>query len=436
MEIREDFPTNPTKQSKRAAGYTRGLLSPEETRMLLKSEGKIKWDTALQSRYESALQTYPQYLPLRSDYIEALFRHRDLKQAEVQIDQLEAQNVPEEQILPLRARLAFERRNWKSAIQYYRRLTEENPGEYSYRRILGDAYYQNGDWKKALREYETVQQATGNQYRVAETIRDIHEKYDHRAGAFYNFISIGGGDDIMEWKNFYQGYLNQNWKISGEVTLGHFHSSSIGYSDFATYGKVLGGFEKGGWNVRFGTGFGVSDVRSTVSPEVGGGYRQADKLMLDAGYKYRMLRTDLPEAVAAGTLEDIASFRWQYRPLGWFNFFGNYQWSRNYLPDGATGFGNNLETGINFRVLKNPYLTLGYLFNYNKNTGQEFLSQVPLVSLISAHYFTGNIFYRARDNLSLSGGFFVGEDTARNLHLFQGDLWGVRSGIRWGINSW
>ena len=38
--------------------------------------------------------------------------------------------------------------------------------------------------------------------------------------------------------------------------------------------------------------------------------------------------------------------------------------------------------------------------------------------------------------LSLEGGFFIGEDTARNLHLLKGDLWGLRGEMEWHVLSW
>ncbi len=412
----------------------------ELNRIRLKSRGRIYFDQEVDSDYRLALFRNPLSLDLHMDYFDLLVENKKYFQAETELDEIKKKfpdQVPVHRTFEVR--LAFAEGHWKKAVSLLKELVLEKPNAWGYHRDLAEAHRRSGDWREALREYEAVRQATGNQLEVEQPLRELHQNYDARVGTRFHFEKLGS-DEVMAWTLFYRQFLASRLEFESDISVGRFRSPSFGTSGFlgeAIYGNFsmtqnISDF----WKIQAGVGYGVSDRRKTLSPFVAVDIQPLDVLHAHIGYNYRQLRVDIPQTVGGGVLEDTTKVQLDYTPVEWLVLAGHYHFDRNYLPEGGLAYENTLEPTLAFVLLKKPRLTLGYQFTlsqvFDKN---DFLKTIPLVPKVRAHYLTSSAsFSVGRFDWEL--GFFAGEDTARNLHLFQGDLFGLRSLIEWNILEW
>ena len=374
---------------------TKSPLNENEERFLLKSRGRIGWNEALDKDYQMAVQEHPGNLALKADYADLLTQHRE----------------------------------WKKAVPVLEALSKADPHERVYHRSLGDAYVHSGRWKSGMKEYELAG--------AKEPLRLLHKTHDHRVKALFALTDYGS-EEYMEYGSAYQGYFSEPLEFKGEFWFGQFTSPAAGFDGEAEYGKaLLASHHLQNWVFDAGLGFGMSDERVTVSPLASAVYSIPDLLSLAAGYQYRQLRTDLPQAVAAGDLIDTARFKGQVSPWSRLNIGVLYEFVRDYLPTGQKAYEHQLEPTVHFVITQKPYFTIGYQYTFiqvfDKN---NFLAVVPLIRKMRANYGTGYLSWQiVRDFLFEAGGF-IGDDTARDLEFVKGELWGAKAGISWNITPW
>lgn len=411
-------------------------LSPEDKRMELKARARIQLTPQVREEYRVALKAQPLNQELRADFLDVLLDQRQWKEAKAQLEDAERAR-PGSQWKPYRVRLAFGFQRWEEAARLLEEIVQKSPELWSYRRDLAEAYSKSGRYKEAIAEYERVQKATGNDLRVNVPLRELHALYDHRISNQFR-MADSGADDHQEWDLGYQGFLNSRLQLKSVFTFGRYQFGPSDYNESAEKGRVLFSYR---FNPKVraegGVGFGISPTRKTPTFFSELDLNPADWLNLNISYDHRQLRTDLSQAVSRGNLEDKASIRWQMTRIARWIFGGAYEFSRNYLSSGAKAYQHKIEPSLNYILIREPQLTVGYQYSYVKVDDRGgFLSEVGLLPKINAHYLTGNITHAWTERFLTEAGFFVGEDVARNLHLFKGDLFGARARIAWGVTPW
>ncbi len=409
------------------------------TWMLLKSRGRVEKKPAiLLPEYAAAVAHYPQNPDLLADEIDMMLASQHVKEARQTIA-LFSDRFPSEteRTRMLDVRLAFGEKRWKDAIAQLEPLVSENPHNYGLRRDLGEAYSHDQQWWKAIPELEQVQEATGNRYKVAELLRDLHRDYDTRVTPMFNYTRYGS-EYFSIWGVKYKQYVTHHWELYSDARLGRFVSPSVAYTGTTESGKVMmTSHHLDQWTFALGVEGAGSSVRTTAAPLMEVGYKPASQTAFKLTGGYRQLRQDFPQAVAFGTLLDSASIEGQTTLFDRLVLSAKYAAERDYLPSGATAQGNTVEPSVNVVVLRHPYVTLGWQMDFQRlNSTGNFLNFVPLIPYMNAQYATGLISGRPLPNLLLEGGFYDGHDLDRGLSILNGDLWGVRGLFDWAATPW
>ncbi|MBI2066557.1 MAG: tetratricopeptide repeat protein [Deltaproteobacteria bacterium] len=407
-------------------------------RMGLKVQAFLGFDEKVSRAYQMAIKKYPRDEDLHSDYLGLLIEDRRYEEARVEITEIRlASKKPPEWIKPHEIQLAYAVEDWGMVIPLLEKVRYEKPGEMFYRRDLAEAYVRSGSWEKGIREYEQVREETGNRLGAVDALRELHKEYDIHAGAAFQLVDYGA-DESLKWGVSSRFFLSRDWQLEGEGFAGRYRSPGLGFSSIVEEGRLsLSKYFRPDWKLTGGVGFGTSDLRTVVMPLAHLTYHPSHRFKTSIGYELRQLRTDVPQAVAAGALRDVGSFQYEIRPWERVLLTGDYHFGRNVLSDGSRAEEQRLEPGVSFILSQRPYLTIGYLFRFLDLTAHnDFDTQVPLIPRIEAHYLTGYLEHRIHPQFSVEGGFFAGEDFERTLHLFKGDLWGAQGGIEWNILSW
>lgn len=363
------------------------------------------------------------------------------------------ENLTSDQIHLLRLmklRLAYADKNWKEVIAILEPMVAENPCQvpalpgreanteclrsqidWGLRRDLGDAYAQVMQWWKAIPELEKVKDATGDKFKVAGMLRELHHDYDNRLTPTFNFTKYGSESFFitgLEWKE----HFTPDWETNATVKVGHFNS---GFTE--TGGVLFTSHHLRPWHVTFGISGASSTVRTTVTPTLALEFKPDHVSSLKLTGTYRELRQDFPQAVAFGTLMDTAKLEgqtvlWERLVVG-----AKFTGERDYLPAGATAKGFSLEPAAAVVIFKKPYATLGWQMDYTRfNSNGNFLNFVPIIPYMNAQYVTGLISGRPHPALLLEGSFYNGHDFDRGLSILGGDLWGFRGSFDWAMLSW
>lgn len=403
----------------------------EEERMRLKSRARLGFSNAVRADYRAALAKYPQNADLRADELDLLLEARDAGAAERALSSFRTAFPKEtERALTFHARLAFLRRDWKSATSALRELIAAHPFEWGYRRDLAEAEALAGHWKTALREYETVQAGAGERFNLRRTIDEMRDEYATKASADFRFVKLGS-ESFVENRASFGGWLGEKFKFDAAASFGRFFSGLLDREDDAVSGGASVSYRHSpSLTVKGGLGFGASAARETVTPSLGALWIPDPRLSFSAEGRYRGLRADLPQAVARGTLTDDFNWIAQWAPVSRLFLSARYRFERNVLPRGETSYGHLFEPSAAWAVLRDPYLSVGYQFSLADNSdGNGFLNLVGLVPRVEAHYLTA---FAAKDLADgawhVEGNAFWGEDPARGLRLFEADLFGA--GVR------
>lgn len=416
-----------------AALSTRPKLSLEERRMLLKARARLGFTSELDLDYRTALQISPRDPDLHSDFIDVQLEYKKLWGAEQELIAYRKKfPTDEDRLTPFEIRIAFLKKDWGTAARLLRRMLAKKPREWAWRRDLADAYLSGGRWREGIREYDAVCAATGNQFKVKRRLNELHDEYDHKIKAGYRFTSLGA-EGIHEGLTGFDTYLNQNWEWNSEFKIGDYNSPSSNFRGPASVGEgafLFHGLKK--VTFKGGLGFGASEIRQTATPVLGVFFEPFENLKFELDSLWRKLRTDVPQAVAKGALVDEIHFRTKFGLWERVEFSGHYEFTRSYLPQGQKSIGHRLEPSLSFLVLKDPYLSFGYQYAFSDQSDKNgFLGQVSLIPRTSAHYLTGYMNKNFGDRMSVEVNAFVGEDTARDLKIFEGDLFGFGAKAGW-----
>lgn len=410
-----------------------------DTWMLLRSRGRVeKKPVVLLPEYAVAVAQYPDNPDLLADEIDIMLGGKRVKDARQNIAIFRDRFPTEtERTRMLDVRLAFGEKRWKDAIAQLETLVEENPHNWGLHRDLGEAYYRDMQWWRAMPEIEKVKAATGDRFKVADLLRELHHDYDTRVTPNFNYTRFGSEYFWMPGAKF-KDYLTHNWELNADARVGRFVSPSVGFMGVTEAGKVvLTSHHFKPWNLSVGVEGAHSPSRTTATPLVSVEYKPTPLSSLKLTGTYRELRQDFPQAVAFGTLKDSVQLEGQTSLFDRLVLSARYMAERDYLPSGATAKGNLIEPSAAVIIFRKPYVTLGWQMEYQRlNSTGNFLNSVPLIPYMNAQYVTGLISGRPVPTLLLEGGFYNGHDFDRGLTILGGDLWGVRGLFDWAAAPW
>lgn len=409
------------------------------TWMLLKSRGRVeKRPVVLLPDYAMAVALYPDNPDLLADEIDIMLAAKHVKEARQNIA-LFSERFPTEteRMRMLDVRLAFCEKRWKDAIALLEPLVAENPHNWGLHRDLGEAYYHDMQWWRALPEIEKVQEATGDRYKVAELLRELHHDYDTRVTPTFNYTRYGSEYFWIPGVKF-KDYLTHDWELNADARIGRFVSPSVGYMGVTEAGKVLvTSHHLRPWVFSVGIEGAHSPVRTTATPTVAFAYKPTPLTGITLTGTYRELRQDLPQAVAFGTLKDSVQLEGHTTLFDRLILSAKYTAERDLITSGATAKGQAVEPSASVIIFRKPYVTLGWQMDYQRlNSNGNFLASVPLIPYMNTQYVTGLISGRPIPTLLLEGGFYNGHDFDRGLSILGGDLWGVRGLFDWAVAPW
>ncbi len=424
-------------------------LIHDGSRISLKSRGRVRMTPSLEREYSTARQKFSSDLDLQLDWVDLLLQYRRRREASHVLDDLEKKIAPEggppagvstdmERILFARVRLAFDQKHWREAAGFLEEIKRQRPQLWTVRLDLAHAYQRDGSWKKALLEYEQIHQATGNEWKVEESMREIHAVYDYHLEPRFHMTRLGGGESLEEGGLATRGFLGNDWEFSAAAMTGTYRSPTKNFSGVSIKGNLgVVRHHLQAWTLGLGSGFGFSGQRKTLSPFVALDWHPSDPIFLSMGYEARTLRTDIPQAVSAGVVEDRFKFQNQWTLSDRWTLASHYQldWARTAL--GASAIQHTFEPTVTWVLLKKPTLTVGYQWTLVHLDDQgTFLSEVSLVPRINAHYLTLSLSHSLERHLFLEVGGFTGEDFSRHLHLFGGQLFGTHAQFKIFLQSW
>lgn len=407
--------------------------------------GTKRMPRALAADYEAAMAHFPAHADLAADYVDLLLSDRQYAAARVQLDHLRRQ-FPQAHATHdwLEARLFAAAGQWPEAVPRLETLLAQRgaafrtpSARWALQRDLAEAYARVRRVPEAIAMWESLRVATGNRWGAADAQWAIHTEHDTRIGTEALFTRYGDDTVVME-KIAYRQELGSQWALAVDVDNGQYHRSG---GDWAVAGRAqLHGvvYLGAAWRVDLGLGGGASAARQLVTPSVAVRFAPNDRLQLDVEGTYHGLRMDLPASVQVGTAEDRGELRWVYAPWRRIVLSGRYEYRHLHAnSDGATADEHHVEPALAVIVAERPLVSVGYQFGLTEvRDAGNFLAQVPLIPRSRAHYLTGHVAHRFRNHALVEAGVFLGEDPARDLHLFQGQLFGMRARIEAPLRSW
>lgn len=362
----------------------------------------------------------------------------DARQAVALWEGREALNAEQTRLLHLmQLRLAYANKRWHDAIAILEPLVAATPDDGYLQRDLGEAYMHDGQWWKAIQTLEALKKKTGDKFKIASLLRELHRDYDTRLTPTFNYTRYGS-EYFSIWGIKFKEFVTHHWELNADVRTGRFVSPSTPFTGWTGSGKVmLTSHHLRPWHLSFGLEGAGSGTRTTATPMVALEYKPSPEASLKLSGAYRELRQDFPQAVAYGTLKDSAQIEGQTVLWERLVLSAKYSAEYNYLPSGATATGNEVEPAAQVILFKKPYVTLGWQMDYQRlNSTGNFLTLVPLIPYMNAQYVTGLISGRPVPQVLLEGGFYNGHDFDRGLSILNGDLWGVRGMVEWAALSW
>lgn len=408
----------------------------QEKRWRLKAQARLHYEPAVVEGYEALIKSHPRDLEVRSDYLDVLLEQKEYAKARIVLSTTTV-STPDEQdrLEAYRARLALATRDYHRALKLYEDIISRHPG--TYQKDLAETWAGLGDGRKAVTLYQNYLSQHAGLKADRHRLRELRRQWDDQVSNFFSWKDFGA-DSIWEWAS--RGYYSfrKNWWVSGTQTTGRYQSPGIGLDDVAT--RALVGVKYAGTGkltAEMLAGGGFSPTRRTPSFKADLKYKIAEGYEVSAGGYYRLLRDDIPSAIGQGDLQDQASLGLVLTPWPQVSAGLRYEFSRDYLPNGGLSFGHLFEPTLSLAILQKPAVSLGYQFTLAHQSDKKgFLTQVALLPDVRAHYVTLSASGNVTRHLSADAAFFAGEDTARNLHLFEGDLWGFRLHALWEVKAW
>lgn len=440
------FAQEKEREAKEAAAHVIALahaqggdkLPLEHKRMVLKTQGRLAFKKPAIAAYQNALMNYPKDEELRRDFIDLALDHEMKKLAAENITDF-VSDFPSKvkEIRPQQARLWALKGEWDKAATVYTELVKESPEFWYTRAGLAQAYQNLGDWPAAIREFNTVATANlSSDYKnyIDTTLKELHREHDDQINVGYEFDDFGGAS-FMRWHTQAQRNLTKKFALIGRIEAGTYREGQRD-RQAGTGMLTLKTTLNGKVELLTGVGGAVSDRRQTPVGTIALDFDDQEKIKLNAQADTHELRQDLPQALIAGALQDEAFVMGQLFPIERLVFSTVYHVNRSYLKNGKSSIENTVEPALGYIVVKDPYVKFGYQFTYTHRTNHDgFFTLVPLTPDIRAHYVTASIDHSVNSKLTVSGYTFLGEDLLRDLHLFEGDLWGLGSQVKWHVSE-
>lgn len=414
-------------------------LDQEAKRMFLKSRARLKLDDGVMADYRELMRLVPKDSDLHADFIDVLLvdKRKNLAAGEIRHFKKQFPRLAP-QMLPYEVRLAFLRRQWERAAGLLRQILIKEPLQIAYRQDLAYARLKQGRWREALGEYEELRRLNPDLVEVKKIITELHERHDQQLGADFSWADFGS-DCFVTTGGLYRAFFGQHLETRAHFHFGDFDAQSVARHDQAYFGELRFDYHfKQGLSLGLGAGGGHSPARDIFTPAAYALWDPLDNLRLTAKGSWHALRVDFPQAVTQGVLSDQAQFAWAST---WFEHLvlqGEYEWTRNLLPSGASSIGHRVEPSLSYILhKKQPYLSLGYQFSFLDHSNQGgFLNQVSLIPRRQAHLLLAHVSHDIDPHYRFEGGFFMGEDTARDLHFFEADLFGLNGKFVWRPLKW
>lgn len=297
---------------------------------------------------------------------------------------------------------AKEKRLWKKAITFL------------------DDLYESG-----IRDITSIQP-----YEIERERALLHKKYDTRLSSRFE-MSHMDNDTWKLWTQSYSHYFS-DWHLLSNIQWGDYDvTSPAGSWILQSHSELI--YERPDWKWGMGLGVGGGGQRQVISPSLKLGYGEDKVFNLELKASLRDLRTDLSSFVAQGAIQDEASVAWQSIWSQRVIFSGYYKWIHTTLNNSNSAQEHHLEPALAFVIFHKPYVSVGYQFSFEQVIDRGLLAFVPLIPQTRTHYLTALMNIPLGHTASLEGGAYLGEDTSRHLHLFHGDLFGLRAQAEWAI---
>lgn len=410
----------------------------DEERYYLKAKARQNFSLSFGEDYRILRKKFPDDIDFYSDWIDLLIENKKYAEAALELE-LAQEKFPEESRLwrSYALRSAYAQKDWKEAIAISDELSQDYPVLWAYQRNLAESYAKDGQWKKAIARYEALQQSIGDEEIFSIPLKNLHALHDTRWTPQFHLLDLGA-DELQEWGLQSRSGLTEKWELLGEFQTGFYRAPAHPFEDDAETGKIMAGFSPDNrWSFRAGGGFGVSPVRTIPSGFGEVHFRLPDQLHFSLEGNVNNLRVDNPPAVGAGAVVSGGELNAEYFLGRRFTFKNRYEFRRSDLPGPAHAYEHLWEPSAMVTLLKKPVLTLGYQYTFSHVFDKNnFTGPVPLVPRIRAHYLTGDLNHRFRRDFLFLGGFFVGEDSVRNLSLIEGDLYGLHGEMVWNLTPW
>jgi hypothetical protein len=416
----------------------KSFRSLEEERMYLKTKSRLAYGPKTEGLYLEMIRKYPKEDVFYEDLFEVYLEQKQIEKADQLLGKYR-QSFPkkENEALQYEAYVASLQKNWDRAIHINRALLKKDPTNFGASYALAAAYYNAGQWPQAIETYQSIGILSKGEKAALEPLKALREVYDDRLTAEYA-MGIFGTDNFLEGTVRYESFIRPDLKFDGVIRTGLHKASAANFHDYAEKGKFsVESHTLEGFSWKAGVGYGFSPLRKTPSVSASVQYEQPSKYSASAGFDYRELRTDFPQAVSGGALADTARIDADYHWTDRLYLYQRFEWRRDYLPNGLQAFEYFFEPGITYDLLKDPLLNMGYHFTFSQVALDDgFSDSVPLLEKLRSHIIALQFNHDIGKKFFYGASIFAGEDTAKGTHIYKGDLLGIGANVKWKIRPW
>lgn len=412
-------------------------LSEEEARIRVKTMGRLtkgSWE----KDYQELMQKYPANFDLHADYLDLLIDQSQTAAAESFLAQM-AEIFPKrsQELSSYEIRITFAKHDWDQAVALLETILGDRPYLWSYRRDLAESYFNAGRWRQARVEYQNVFEATGDRLGVVSPLHELEQVFDSRVETRFGLTDFGS-DQFWTTRLAGQSFLSEKLQFRGETANGFFKAATDHFADHVQFGKfLLSQYQRSGLSLEGGLGFGHSPLRNSPSVHLGARWQRPANTSLDLHLDVREMRHDFPEAISGGTLTDTVRLDGDTFLGERLSLFSRYEFKRNYLPGGLSAFEHFAEPGVSYQIFRKPELQVIYYFTFSHvSDSADFLEEVPLVKNLRSHIVSLQWSHQVHPRFLYQWSLFGGEDTSKNTHLVEGDLWGTNGRLVWNLLPW
>ncbi|MBX7148616.1 tetratricopeptide repeat protein [bacterium] len=399
----------------------------------LKARGRMSLNDHVLNDYAQIIKKYPREQQFYFDVIDLLIENKKSREAGSYYVRYTTYYPDDVQTKSSTlARIAVLDKEWKKAIRYFKEALTFDPDNYFLHHDLAYVQDKNGQWKEALNTLESLSASKKHIPLVQDLYRLIRDEKSSHAGYKFFFNDLGL-DFYMQNAAFVRFALNNRFYVMGQGRHGFYDVGSKNTKNNTVDAALGVGFNINPfWNVEVQADYTQSHFVKAPGFSLQSREVIYDSLTLIQNIKVNQAMLSTPQAIPAGGKEHTGEFLALFQPSDRLALNARYEFSRYSLKAGDTATGHVIEPGISYKFLKNPSLTAGYRLSFmHINQSASFLSQVNLLADTRTHYFSLDLAHHVGRNLYYQVGVFGGEDTKRNLHLFEGDLWGAQSNLKW-----